>query len=142
MAHRRRSDSLDGDTCRGGPNPVIANGNFYRYAGGYYNPTQGRWTQLDSLNSLLDFSNGNRYAYAGDDPTDNVDPSGRNWVSDALDPWGVLSTKPARECAIWGGGTAATTALAASPTGPVDPLIAGGAGAIGCATGAASSLDN
>jgi len=31
---------------------------------------------------------------------------------------------------------------AASPTGPVDPLIAGGAGAIGCASGVASALDN
>lgn len=77
-------------TSVGGPNPAIAGGNPYRYAGGYtdtttglikfgaryYNPTLGRWTQLDSLTSLLDFTNGNRYAYAGDDPINTSDPSG------------------------------------------------------------------
>jgi RHS repeat-associated protein len=126
-----------------------ANNNPYRYTSGYldptsnlyklgyryYDPTQSRFTQQDPSGQET-----NAYAYAGDDPTDNVDPSGRNWVSDALDPWGVFSTSPVRQCAVWGAGAAATTALVAAPTGPVDPLIAGGTGAIGCASGAASAL--
>jgi hypothetical protein len=50
----------------------------------------GRWTQQDSLNTPLDPTNGNRYAYAGDDPINGVDPSG------LYDPNGC--TSPA--CAI------------------------------------------
>jgi len=78
-------------TSIGGPNPVIANGNPYRYAGGYddtatglyhfgaryYNPTTGRWTQQDSLNTPLNPTNGNRYAYTGDNPINATDPTGQ-----------------------------------------------------------------
>jgi RHS repeat-associated protein len=74
----------------GGPNPAIANADPYRYAGGYfdtttglyhfgqryYNPTTGRWTQQDSLNTPLNPTNGNRYAYTGDNPTNSIDPTG------------------------------------------------------------------
>ncbi len=79
-----------GITTVGGPNPAIAGGNPYRYAGGYYdtatrlyhfgqryyNPTTGRWTQQDSLNTPLNPTNGNRYAYTGDDPINGVDLNG------------------------------------------------------------------
>jgi RHS repeat-associated protein len=58
-------DPYTNATTVGGPNPAIANANPYRYAGGYfdtttglyhfgqryYNPTTGRWTQQDSLNT-------------------------------------------------------------------------------------------
>jgi RHS repeat-associated protein len=85
-------DPYGNATTVGGPNPANANPYRYRYryAGGYYdtttglyhfgqryyNPTTGRWTQQDSLNTPLDPTNGNRYAYTGDDPTNSIDPTG------------------------------------------------------------------
>jgi len=66
-----------------------AAGNPFRFAGGYqdptglsqfgqryYDPTLGRWTQQDDLNVIGDPANGNRYTYTGDDPVNNIDPSG------------------------------------------------------------------
>jgi len=38
----------------------------------YYDPTLGRWTQQDDLNVIGDPANGNRYAYTGDDPINNI----------------------------------------------------------------------
>jgi len=42
----------------------------------WYNPITGTWTQQDILDSPLDPANANRYAYAGDDPINNLDPTG------------------------------------------------------------------
>ena len=42
----------------------------------WYNPTTGTWTQQDTLDHPLDPANANRYAYAGDDPMNNLDPTG------------------------------------------------------------------
>jgi RHS repeat-associated protein len=42
----------------------------------WYNPVTGTWTQQDTLDQPLDLTNGNRYAYVGDDPTNNMDPGG------------------------------------------------------------------
>ncbi len=75
----------------GGPNSNLANTNPYRYASGYldvatglyqfgqryYQPSLGRWTQQDTLNTIGDPANGNRYTYTGDDPVNNIDPSGQ-----------------------------------------------------------------
>jgi len=83
-------DPYGNTTTIGGANPVIANGNPFRYASGYndtttglyhfgqryYNPTTGRFTQQDSLNTPLDPTNGNRYAYVGANPINATDPSG------------------------------------------------------------------
>jgi len=83
-------DPYGATTNIGGPNSNLANTNPYRYAGGYfdtatglyqfgqryYQPTLGRWTQQDTLNVIGDPANGNRYTYTGDDPINNVDPSG------------------------------------------------------------------
>jgi RHS repeat-associated protein len=87
-------DPYGNSTTVGGPNPAIAGGNPFRYAGGhydtttglyhfgqrYYNPTTGRWTQQDSLNTPLDPANGNRYAYTGDNPTNGTDPTGLSFL--------------------------------------------------------------
>ncbi len=43
----------------------------------WYNPYIGAWTQQDTLDSPLDPSNGNRYAYAASDPINGFDPSGQ-----------------------------------------------------------------
>ena len=43
----------------------------------WYNPITGTWTQQDTLDHPLDPANANRYAYAGDDPINNLDPNGQ-----------------------------------------------------------------
>ena len=42
----------------------------------WYNALVGSWTQQDTLDAPLDQTNANRYAYAGDDPVNNLDPLG------------------------------------------------------------------
>ncbi|WBB77264.1 DUF6531 domain-containing protein [Micromonospora sp. WMMD882] len=71
--------------------------NLIRYAGGtydqtstltkfgqrWYNPVQGRFTQQDNLSFLGNPQHGNRYAYAGCNPVNYVDPTGNDfsWCS-------------------------------------------------------------
>ena len=51
---------------------------LYKFGTRYYDPTLGRWTQQDPVGgSLGDLNSANRYTYAGDDPVNAVDPSGR-----------------------------------------------------------------
>lgn len=51
---------------------------WVKYGARWYNPTTGRWTQQDTLDNPLDPNNANRYSFAGDDPINNIDPTGRN----------------------------------------------------------------
>ncbi len=54
---------------------------LYKFGTRYYDPTLGRWTQQDPVGgSLGDLNSDNRYTYAGDDPVNAVDPSGRDCV--------------------------------------------------------------
>ena len=67
--------------------------NLIRYTGGtydsttgftklgqrWYNPQQGRFTQQDNLSFLGDPGHGNRYAYAGGNPINYIDPTGDDW---------------------------------------------------------------
>jgi len=57
---------------------------FVKYGQRWYNPVTGTWTQQDTLDSPLDAGNANRYAYAGDDPVNNSDPSGTVEFVEAL----------------------------------------------------------
>ena len=49
---------------------------LYHYGQRYYDPTTGRWTQTDPLDQIADFTQANRYTFAGDDPINLTDPSG------------------------------------------------------------------
>lgn len=81
--------------------------NVVRFAGGiydpvsqrvkfgkrWYDPSLGRFTQQDSLNLIGDPSHGNRYAYAGCDPVNTIDPTGQfgpAWLGCALSATGFF----------------------------------------------------
>jgi hypothetical protein len=46
----------------------------------YVTPAFGRWTQQDPKERPLDPAQADRYAYAGDDPVNRVDPSGTCFI--------------------------------------------------------------
>jgi hypothetical protein len=51
---------------------------LYKFGIRYYDAATGRWTQRDPVGgSLTETVKGNPYVYAGDDPTNLADPSGR-----------------------------------------------------------------
>ena len=95
----------------GVPNLTVASGgagvsqNLFLFQGGiqdriagwvkagarWYNPATGRWTQQDPLDNPLDPNNANRYAYAGNDPVNNVDPTGTITCSQVSFELGVVA---------------------------------------------------
>ncbi|MET8197949.1 RHS repeat-associated core domain-containing protein [Micromonospora taraxaci] len=76
------------ETSLGQPNIVRYAGGVYdpataftKYGQRWYNPTQGRFTQQDTLSFIGDPRRGNRYAYAGGNPVNYIDPTGqRDWL--------------------------------------------------------------
>ncbi len=50
----------------------------------WYDPNTGRFTQQDAVELLGDVNEGNRYAYAADNPVNNVDPTGLSCESTVL----------------------------------------------------------
>jgi RHS repeat-associated protein len=50
------------------------------YGQRYYDPTTGRSTQQDPLNAVQSLTRNDRYTYAGDDPVNASDPTGRHFV--------------------------------------------------------------
>jgi RHS repeat-associated protein len=57
----------------------VANG-LYHFGERYYDPTTGRWTQQDPLDQFISATEADRYAYAGDDPINESDPTGRCFI--------------------------------------------------------------
>lgn len=49
---------------------------MYKLGARYYDPSIGRWTQQDPLNTAGDLREGNKYAYAAADPVNLINPSG------------------------------------------------------------------
>ncbi|MEG3633864.1 RHS repeat-associated core domain-containing protein [Micromonospora palythoicola] len=82
----------------------LGQANILRYAGGtydpatgytkfgqrWYNPTQGRFTQQDNLSFIGNPGNGNRYAYAGANPTTFIDPTGMVTEGESLNAMGMI----------------------------------------------------
>ena len=93
----------------------------------YYDPTLGRFTQTDPTAHLLDLSQGNRYSYAGDNPTNYTDPSGKSLLGDIFD--GISEA-------------ASVVATAADVLGPVGSPVSAIATGISAATGVAGGIAN
>jgi hypothetical protein len=59
---------------------------LYKFGIRYYDPTTGRWTQRDPVGgSLQELVKANPYVYAGNNPVNNVDPTGRDCQSAVID---------------------------------------------------------
>jgi RHS repeat-associated protein len=90
----------------------------------YYNPATGTWTQPDpdAQSLATDPTQADAYTFAGDDPINDVDASGRESVADA----GKEASKECVKGAVAGG-------ILGSESGPFDLVPASG----GCLTGMA-----
>lgn len=55
-----------------------------KFGARWYNPATGSWIQQDRLNAPLSPTNGNRYAYVGDDPVNRFDPTGADFLNISL----------------------------------------------------------
>jgi RHS repeat-associated protein len=64
---------------------VVENGVRKTYSARYYNPNTGRFMSRDPSNGYSrDPKSLHKYLYAGGDPANLIDPTGRNFVEDAL----------------------------------------------------------
>jgi RHS repeat-associated protein len=57
---------------------------LYKMGARYYNPATGALTQQDDVSHTGDLTQGNRFAYAGDDPVNDIDPAGTSLFGDIL----------------------------------------------------------
>ncbi|WP_307204460.1 DNRLRE domain-containing protein [Nocardioides zeae] len=101
-------DPYGAATTAAGANPNVAAENPYTFSGNgvrdrttnwvhygerYYSTRTGTFTQQDTLDAPLDPNNANRYAYAGGDPINNTDPTGRySWDEFKGDAKGAISS--------------------------------------------------
>lgn len=100
------------------------NGALVKFGVRWYMAATGTWTQRDTLDAPLDPKNGNRYAYAGNDPINASDPTGRMLSDCALAAISVIGSIALFEITVIAG-AAATVASGGT--------VAPGAVAIGLA---------
>jgi RHS repeat-associated protein len=86
----------------------VANG-LYHFGQRYYDPTTGRWTQPDPLSKFASPVQANRFLFAGGDPINRSDPSGREFFEEveevASEAWEEVENHPTQVlCNISGAG--------------------------------------
>jgi RHS repeat-associated protein len=70
--------------------------NLYHFGARYYDPTIGRWTQIDPLAQPFNGTEANRYQGFGGDPTNLVDPTGEPGYPAGFSCFGSVSSKKYR----------------------------------------------
>lgn len=128
--------------------------NEVKFGRRFYNPTTGNWTQQDALNAPLDPHNANRYEYAGDNPINNTDPTGRDFLSLGINinigpvsigggiDIGDGGVRPYVKAGV--GVSAGASESPISPSASLNPgssSSGGGLGASGCVAGACYGTD-
>lgn len=94
--------------------------------------TTGGWTQRDTFDAPLDPNNANRYAYAGDDPINSSDSTGR-WVNVSLNVCVIVCGSFGRS--QYGSDWAVNGGLGLAPSKGVGPSVSWGEGAAGADEG-------
>jgi RHS repeat-associated protein len=67
-----------------------ASSNYLHFGDRWYNPVTDNFTSQDLDTFLNNPANGNRYAYAADDPANNIDPTGYSPLNDIIDVLGGI----------------------------------------------------
>jgi RHS repeat-associated protein len=111
---------------------------LYKMGARYDDPAVGRWTQQDPLSQAIDPKQADRYVYAGDNPVNVADPSGKQFplVED------FLSAASDQVESVFGGGSCETSGhvlflggtgfgLGYFPVYAFSPEVAGTLGLIG-----------
>ncbi|QCR42146.1 hypothetical protein C1N74_16340 (plasmid) [Microbacterium sp. SGAir0570] len=127
-------------------NPFLFKGGIQDRATGWilfgnrwYNTSIGRWTQQDTLDAPIDPNNANRYAYAGADPINNTDPTGRNTCTAVNNTLTAISYI-AGGIGLIGAGIAATVSAPVTGGLSVAGYVGWVGGAVSFATGGPSLL--
>jgi RHS repeat-associated protein len=130
-----------GTILAGSNENAMPQSNIIRYTGGiyhtntkmtklgqrWYNPNQGRFTQQDNLSFIGDPARGNRYAYAGDNPVNFIDPTGQSALGDYV---GHVDGFLGMGTVIGGGIGLFATPIGATAGGIAGGLIGAGIGTI------------
>jgi RHS repeat-associated protein len=92
------------------------------------NTAEGRFTQQDPVSQLANPADGNRYAYAADDPCNNTDPTGESVCSMAV-LTAVYALGAAFFGVLWaaGGGVVLGIAISGATAGAISSALAGAA---------------